>query len=315
MPQLSEIQKEIQTTLEEFKSLQSVSAHVNETDTKLKEAYVKLKALDKIVDKELKDIEDLEGIGLRSLFHKTLGDKDKQLDKERQEYLEATLKYNEYKKSVDLMEYERDLLAKKLNRLPNLKSHLEKLKAGRAKEIMNSNDSIVRDELNQVLHNVDVSGLLNQELKEAMVEGEKALKLLKIVIDYLRKAGEWGRWDMYGDNRRADYMKRQSIDRASRHLTQAQHALNLFSRELRDLGDNNVTFNMNMIKFNKFTDFFFDNLISDWIVQQRIKSTLHSIESTYDHVKRILMSLQQEKQTNDKKLMHLEDKKDQLLMS
>lgn len=315
MAELSEIQLEIRSVLDQYKSLENVNSHVSEIDSKLKNAYVKLKELDKVLDKELKDIESLEGIGLRSLFHKTLGDKEKQLDKERQEYLEASLKYNEYKKSVELMEYERDLLSKKLNRLPKIKDELEVLKQRRAKEIINSPDITLRNELSDIFKKNDVSLMLNKELTEALEEGEKGLKLVGIVISHLRKAGEWGRWDMYGDNRRAEYMKRQSINNASRSLTQAQHQLNIFTRELRDLGENNIAFQLNMVHFNKFTDFFFDNLISDWIVQQRIKGTLNNIESTYDHIKRILMSLLQEKQNNDKKLLDLEEEKNKILMS
>lgn len=310
---LTSIQSEIKEVLEDFTSLSNVKSHVDEIEIQLRDAYKKIKVLDKKVEKELRDIEELEKIGIKSLFHKTLGDKDKQLEKERQEYLEISLKYNEYKKSVELMEFERDLLAKKLNNLDPLKRKLEDLKNQRLTEILRSSNSTIKTELQELLHKTDVSLALNKELEEAILEGEKSIKLISVVSSYLTKAGEWGRWDMYGDNRRAAYLRKQAIDKARRNLSQAQHQLNLFARELKDLGENNITFNLDLIHFNKFTDFFFDNLISDWIIQQRIKSTLNSIESTKDYAKRILLSLIQEKESNNSRLVELNKSKDSIL--
>jgi len=43
--------------------------------------------------KEEKDVKQLENKGFRPLFYKILGDKEKQLEKERQEYL-AVLPFN-----------------------------------------------------------------------------------------------------------------------------------------------------------------------------------------------------------------------------
>lgn len=315
MSEISNIQKQIKSVLEEFKSLQNVKAHLDETEAKLATSYNKMKALDKMLDKELKDIEKLEKLGIKSLFHKALGSKEEQLEKERQEYLEASLQYKESKKSVELMEFERDLLAKKINSLPKIQAHLEELKKARAQEIMNSSNITVRNEFSEIIHKLDIGILLNKELEEAIDAGVKSNKLLGIVASFLRKAGEWGRWDMYGDNRRAGYMKQQAIDKAIRNLSQAQHQLNMFTRELKDLGENNIQFKLNMVHFSKFTDFFFDNLISDWIIQQRIKSTLNNIESTNDHVKRIVLSLQSEQKENFKKIADLEVLKDQLILS
>jgi hypothetical protein len=309
---LSTIQIQIKDSLEKYKSLNTIKAHVDEINTKLKEAYAKLKILDSNLDKELKDIENIEG-GVKSLFYKVLGNKEEQLDKERQEYLEASLKFKEYKKSIELMEYEKGLLEKKLSQLPILHKQIDSLKAQREQEILRSPDLKTREELQQILSKMDLCILLRKELDEAVEEGEKSAKLLSVVLSYLKKARDWGRWDMQG-NRRGDYMKNRAIDQAIKSLSQAQYQLDMFSRELEDLGDNNVRFKLNISHFNKFTDFFFDNLISDWIVQQKIKSTINNIESTFDQVQRIILSLNQEKKSTSQKFDQLEAAKTKLLL-
>jgi len=314
MSQLTEIQKQIQTTLEDFESVKNVESHVNEINEQLNLAYNKLKVLDSKLDKELKDIEELEKLGVKSLFYKTLGNKEAQLEKERQEYLEASLKYKELKASVELMEFEKDILNKKINQLPELEYKLKALKKTREQEILTHSEVHIQNEFREILHQIDVSVLLRKELKEAITEGDKAMNDLKVVATFLHKAGDWGNWQMRGD-RRGAYNKKRAIDQALNNMTRAQHQLNLFTRELKDLGENNIAFKLNRVHFNNFTDFFFDNLISDWIVQQRIKNTLGNIEGTYAHVQRLVLSIKQELQTTESKISQLNTQKDSYLLS
>ncbi len=308
--ELSAIQERIRETLEEFETLRNVDQHLLDLEAELKESYDKLRALDKVLDKELKDIESLEKLGVKSLFLKTLGNKEKQLEKERQDYLEASLKYKDLKQSVELLEFERDVLKKKTNRLPVIKKELEQLKESRKAEILARKDSAIYNELKEILHLSDVAVMLNKELVEAIEEGEKSMTLLAQLARYLEGVREWGTWNTGG--RRG--MHRSGADKALRHMSKTQQQLNSFTRELRDLGENNIVFKLDMSHFKKFSNFFFDNLISDWIIMQRIKSTLNNIESTYAHVHRIVLSLKKEKTDNQQKMIFHKSKIDNLLM-
>ena len=49
--------------------------------------------------KEFEDIENLEKLGMKALFYKVLGSQEEQLEKERQEYLQASLKYDQVRKT------------------------------------------------------------------------------------------------------------------------------------------------------------------------------------------------------------------------
>ena len=315
MENLSDIQRQIQETLGAYETLRHVNNHVDEIELQLEEAYKKIKAMDKLLDKELKDISDLEEFGIKSFFHKTLGTKEQQLEKERQEYLELSLKYKEYKSEIELMEYERDLLAKKLDGIPKLEDKLRLLKESRKSEIMSGSETTIKKDFLALMSRLDTHTILQREISEAMHEGSKSLEYLAKIIAYLDKAEEWGRWDMYGDNRRAGYLKQQSIDKAVRLLPQVQHQLNLFKREMKDLGEKNIVLQLDTIHIRKFRDFFFDNLISDWIVQQRIRSTLNSVAATKAHVERIVLSLQQELLAVTKATEELNIEKENMIIS
>ena len=147
-----------------------------------------------------------------------------------------------------------------------------------------------------------------------MISGRQAKLVLEEVISLLNEAGNWGKWDMYGD-RNAKYAKKRAMDRAVRTLPNAKHKINMFIKEMKDLGENDINVNLNPIQFNNFTDFFFDNLISDWIVQQKIVSTKNDVSRTHAYIERILLSLEQESKDLDHKLTGLNNKRESMLLS
>jgi len=315
MKQQSDTQLRIYGILNEIDSLRKVELHLKAVDADLKLSYEKIDTADRKLKRELKDVEDLEKIGIKSLFYKTLGSKEDQLEKERQEYLSAALHYKELTKASKLLEFEKKILSKKTVRLDELTTKLEALKRSREREILNSGNDSLKNQLLELSKKLETNSVSNRGVNEALLEGEKSLRHLRNVIAFLRKAKDWGRWDMYSKNRQAGYMKHQAIDKAVQNLTIAQHQLNKFSRELSDLGDNYISFNLKMGQFNKFMDFFFDNLISDWIIQQRIKSSLLDIENTYSQVQRIVLDLKKDIdniQANSDSLLR---QKESLLMS
>jgi multidrug efflux pump subunit AcrA (membrane-fusion protein) len=315
MKQQSDIQQNIHAVLAEIADLKKVQDHVAALEVDLQEAHKKLRKAKINLDKELRDVEELEKIGIKSLFYKTLGGKEEQLEKERQEYLNAALHYKELNKSIELIEFELNILTKKSRRVDELNTRLDALKRQREDEILNSHYSAVRNDLLELTHKLEQNALTSKSVSTAIEEGEKSLKLIKVVFSFLRKAKDWGRWDMVNNSRRAGYMKHQSIDMAVRNLTRAQQQLNRFSRELATLGNNHISFNLRMEQSKGFMDIFFDNLISDWIVQQRIKTTLSNVEKTYGQVQQIVIELREQLTLIHNEAENFIDQKNALIIS
>ncbi len=315
MLEITQIQSKIRKTTESYEKLFKLKSHIDKIDEKLSESYAQLKKMDKELDEELKDIESLEKVGVKYLFYKTLGSKEEQIEKERQEFLDLSLHFNELKKEVELMEYEREILAKKVLELPNLDRELKALKQARKSEILSGGESHVKAELMAVLNKIDTHIKLEIEVNEAISAGQKCLKFLNSILNQLAQASDWGRWDMRGDDRRAGHMRKRAIDNAIKQLPYAQHQLNVFIREMNDLGEDNLAINLQDVHFGRFKDFFFDNLISDWIIQQRIKNTYHNIESTGSHIKRIVSTLNKEREKLEHRVKKLETQKEELILS
>jgi len=309
----STLQTEIHSILGEINSLEKVQRHLDEINNQISSSNNELLKLDKRIDDELKDIESLEKIGLKSLFTKVLGSKEEQLEIERQEYLQATLKYNELKKTNDLLVYEKELLQKKTRSVTKLKSDLDRLKKQREKEIKRKNGPLANS-LFDIADKLERNFILNKELLEAIEAGEKAKASVIRVYNELKSAKQWGHWDMASRGRRANYQKRHAIDRANSFVHKTQQYLRVYEKELRDLGME-VSLRFKLQNFHSFLDFFFDNLISDWIVQQKINHTINNVLKTKDEIESINASLNREQQKTEQSTIALHEKRDSILES
>lgn len=283
---MTNTKQQIRATISEIKQLHSAQKHHESTSAQLDEAYEQLNKLEDQLVKELKDIEKLEKMSIKSVFYNILGSKEEQLEKERQEYLQASLKHKELKKSIEILEYEHGLIGSKVDQIEGLDKELEELKAQRLTEIMTSN-SITRQKLVGIHSQMDDASAMAEELRQAQMAGARCLQSIGIVIKHLRDAENWGNWDMMS-NKSTYYsqMKHGAIDRAAHAAQQAQHHLKLFDRELLDVNIEQTKLHVNIDGFGRFMDMFFDNLISDWVVQRKIKNALHNVESVFDKIKR-----------------------------
>lgn len=309
-----ETQKQIKETLEILIGLRKVKKHYKNTEEELDNAYKKLDELHDILEKEYKDVTEIEGLSMKSLFAKVLGSKEKQIEKERQEYLQASLKYNDFKKQVEVLEYERDLLKKKIIDIKLHENKLEALKKKREKELLRSN-SAQGKQLMKIVYEIDELIRYRKEVIEAVDAGNDSKTELNKLIAYLKKAKDWGSWDMASSNsRHSSYYKKGAIDNAQKSAHYTQRQLNRFQQELYDVGLRNQEFEINIGSFNTFMDIFFDNLISDWVIQQKVKNALGNVELTKDKVIRLVQDLVNKHNQINKELEVLIGAKDQLLL-
>ena len=308
---MSLTKKKIQLTLEEIVELRKVDQHLLNISRDLEHAEQGLNELESLVDKESEDVKDLENTTIKSLFTKVLGSQEEQLDDARREYLDVLLKYNEKKKRVELLEYEKELLSKKTASIDKLELKLKQLKALREREILSSHSNIAQ-ELIHIANQQDKLTIYKKELLEAYKVGDKLVELIDQIVRKLIQAKDWGSWDLVGKNRYADYSKHQAIDRANGFVHEANHLIGVYQKELHDLGIQ-TDIRLQTENFNSFLDFFFDNLISDWIVQKKIKNSLAQVVSTREYVKELNLDIHQNMDGCKQKAIELERNRDQIL--
>ena len=132
--------------------------------------------------------------------------------------------------------------------------------------------------------------LMNQEIREAIDAGERALISLRAAQDKLNSARNWGIFDMIGGSFFSILMKRSQIDGASEYMAQAQLDLRRLQKELRDI-QVPMDLKIEVSDFLSFADVFFDNLLVDWMVQNKIAEARGQVEDAIFRVESILMDL------------------------
>lgn len=126
-----------------------------------------------------------------------------------------------------------------------------------------------------------------KEKQEALQAGERALTSLRSAREELRSAGNWGLLDLFGGGMISGLVKHGKMDNAKRYMEQAKFDLQNFSRELQDVNMAH-SLNLNVGDFLTFADFFFDGVLTDWLVQNRINQTKKQVEDAIRHVESIM---------------------------
>ena len=129
-----------------------------------------------------------------------------------------------------------------------------------------------------------------QEIHEAINAADDALIALRSAEKSLSSAGNWGIWDIMGGGFLSTFFKLNKMDLAQRELEEARSALRRFKSELADLG-RTADFNLNVDGFLRFTDYFFDDIFSDLMVQSKIKQGQQQIRRAIQQIEDIRRQL------------------------
>lgn len=308
----TDIQKEIENTISQLVILNKASAQKEETSSELALSHKQFEELSDRLVSEFKDIEKLEGLSTRAIFHKILGNKEQQLEKERQEYLAISLKHEDLRTHIEALEYEVNLLDAKIKSKENLQSKLQQLKIQREKEIINTNPQL-RSALVKISNELESNYMIFKELEEAWEAGQVCDQLVRQIISQLMEVKNWGQFGGGHRSSRRHRVRRVGIDRARNLSFQIQHQLQLFDRELRDI-DLKLEVGLDSQQFSQFTTFFFNNIITDWIINQKIVLALESVRQTQNEVNHIMKVIENKSQHTEEAIRNLREQKEQILL-
>ena len=285
--------EDLKSRLEEIKQKlrqrSKLIADLQRTQQNYADQQSKLKELKTILDKEKADVDRLEGLGLASLFYAVLGDKSERLEREKQEYLTARLKYDECNYSISALQRDIDSLQMQIAGLGDIDSQNEEILAKKEQLISQQGGDKARKLLSLVEESAGLESDI-KELNEAIAAGQFALSGLDSVIESLRSAKNWGTFDMIGGGLIATAVKHSRLNDAQQEINRVQHSLRSFQRELADVGST-AELSIDIGSFATFADYVFDGLIVDWMVQSRIKKSLDIALDARDRIQVVLSNL------------------------
>jgi hypothetical protein len=308
---LNELNSQLVEIKQKLRIRQKLLDDLDRTQNMLSEQNSRLAELEITAKKEGSDVERLEGLSLTGLFHAVLGDKQTQIEKERQEYLAAKLKYDECKYSVSALKRDINDLKARIAGLGDIDSQHRVIVKRKEQLISQGNDRNTAKliEFSEALADTQSNC---RELKEAIEAGKAVLAGLDDVVGFLKSARNWGTFDMLGGGLIATAVKHSRIDRARESVHHVQQLLRVFQRELADV-NSRTDIDIDIGSFLTFADYFFDGLIVDWVVQSRIGRSLDSAVQAAERVHGIVQQLQSNLKKTQTKRNVIEQEKHKLI--
>lgn len=121
------------------------------------------------------------------------------------------------------------------------------------------------------------------ELDQAVQAGRGALSTIDAIIDKLQNAQNWGTFDLIGGGLISDIAKHGNLGDAAQLTYTLQKQIHAFQKELSDISIH-ADFSVPISDFLKFADFAFDGLIADWLVLDKINSSLSQASHTRNQI-------------------------------
>jgi len=289
---------------------QRLESRLAETERSLAEQRDRVKELERAWSRESADVKRLTGLSVVGLVTSVLGTKAQKLQKERQELAAASLKLEAGREVADGLEMERDKLADELTGMEDADVAYQ--------AALIDKERLIRDEgetgrqLAALAEEEAKNREQARETREALAAGRNVEFRLDRVVENLNSASNWGAWDMMGGGWIATGIKHSRLDDAKAEAIGAQTELQRFRRELADVGHNLVA-SIEIGDFSRFADYFFDGLIMDWCVQNKISAALSQTKFVQDQVKDLVYRLRREEEQCRLKDSELQGKRETLI--
>jgi hypothetical protein len=137
-----------------------------------------------------------------------------------------------------------------------------------------------------------------KEIAEARTVASEVLGLLAEVEKTLKSASNWGFYDMLGGGFFSSLIKHKKINRAEALLGKVHDGLIRLQEELGDV-NLSVDPSVRISDFQRFMDIAFDNIISDWMTQSKIRDSLSEVGRIQEEIRKIITTLNKvEKELN-----------------
>ncbi|MDP4144948.1 MAG: hypothetical protein Q8936_10785 [Bacillota bacterium] len=290
-----ELSRELIAAKENLLKKQKLENLVTETKKSLKQETSRKKKLGKILKAEDKDVKRLESVSISSIFHSLLGNKEKQIEKEKEELLSAKLNYEECCKLVSTLEKE---LKTHEDSLVNLVGAEEKYETAfkRKKEFILKLSNGNSQKLHQLMDKATYLKTQQKYLKEAISDGKSSQNALERVLRPLEKAEKVGSWDILTGETAAeeDNERHYLVNEARKHSHYARTSLKWFRDKLSNV-NLTIDIDIHITPLETLLEELLSDVDEDWVdeltEQSRIRESLHRVQRVAKNVDNLIDSM------------------------
>lgn len=280
--------------------------------TELDEREKELAELERCLNKELNDVQKLKKASFSNLMASILRNKDEKLEKEEREYLEAKLKYDNFKFKVERLRYDINEIDTRLGYLINIDGKYKCL-INEKRELIKRLNLTIRDEIVRLECEIKDSLSEKTEISEALREAKNCLSISDEAKKSLNSAKNWGVYDIVGGGMISSAIKHDRIDDAKSYMERLSYAVERLNKELGDVDTSILSNGLNITGFSYTFDIFFDNIFSDFSVQGEINDSLYKIEDFYNSILNLIGKLEERENMINVKINDLNCKLEKII--
>lgn len=258
---------------------------------------------------EQADVDRLQGRSLANLFYAVTGKMDEKRRVEMREAYEAAVLHDAAVQELESVQADLRSTASALHAVSGCERRYEQA-LEQKKQLLCAQGGADAQRIEQIEKALAACATARREIEEAIRAGRQAQSIAQAALQNLDSAGNWGTWDLIGGGLVSDAIKHDHIDNAQTQIEQLQVQLRRFRTELADV-EIFADMQVRTEGFLRFADFFFDDLVSAWVVldrvnqskaqieqvQQQIAGALHRLETMLDETERTALRLEGEQNT------------------
>lgn len=260
---------------------------------------------------EQKDVERLERVSLASVLAALRGSKDEDLAREQAEVRAAQLYLQEAERQLEDVRHEIGLRQRAVHEADGCQVEYEALLREKEAEYREKDPAFAGKMADLERRELQAT-TQRRELEEALAAGRQAADRLDATLGKLGSAQNWGVWDLVSDGVMGDIMKYHSLDKAQQQIQLLSDELRRFQMELADVSwvEN---FSVRPGYGLELADYFFDNIFTDWAVQNRIEQSKQELLDLWSQLQNALRRLERQLMDTDAALRSLQKEREELV--
>ncbi len=303
----------IEKKMGEIKSIELAKKHLKNLLKRIEEEEITLEQINALLDQKIYNLHQLEQLNVKQIFSRVLINKELELEKSRQEYLELFLAFKEAKKQIELLSFEKVIIQEKINNESNLKFELEILLGQREQELLKSPNE-KRAILRKYQLEQDRLIKLKREIYEALIAGASAKKYIIIVNNYLQKSANLRKFTFELSTSKQIEEEKSYIDLAMQEFYKLKPSVLKFELELKDVyEDSDLKAELKLNLFKNFSKTYYHNLVHDWVIFEKINHTLKLMRELETKILDNMDALEASQTLANKTIAEIEVKRKKLL--
>jgi hypothetical protein len=280
MTDLSELDAQIASAAAGLQEHESLTHKIAELDATLAGHREWVGELNARLHREERDVERLEGLTIDSLLARLKGSLADDLERQQAERDAARYQLAEVQAQLDLVLRERERDQDRLAQHADASRDLDDALAAKESFLRDSGDPKAAE----LLVMAEQRGRLvaeTREIDEAIRAAHDAVQALWVATERLGSAGSWSTYDTWlGGGMIGSMVKHDRLDQAQRAASYAESRLAVLRSDLADVGVGaEVAPDLSLDRTMRFVDIWFDNIITDLAVGQRISRAKETVSS------------------------------------